>query len=261
MPWVKTNDLEIYYEDYGSGDPIIVLHGGLSDHQVWAEQLQPLSDSFRILPIDLRGHGKTGGTDQDRYTIDTYVTDLRAVIDELALDKPVVLGHSFGGMIGYLFAKEYPDRLSALITVGGATPQTFSKREWLIRYGVPKVITPVISNERIMNGIIWVQTKVFSDEETGDVDEIERIRESHDCDVPDLAANERPKIFRAILDYLSTNPSWDFQETPILMMYGENEPMVNNHADFLETALSACHSVEIPDASHNAQVDNPEFIR
>lgn len=109
MPTVGTNGTETYYEDYGDGHPIVVLHGALADHQVWAEQLQPLTDEYRFLLYDLRGHGKTGGSDHDRYTLDMYADDLAAFIEGLNLEKPVVLGHSLGGMVSYAFADEHPN--------------------------------------------------------------------------------------------------------------------------------------------------------
>lgn len=262
MPTVETNGIETYYEDYGSGQPIVVLHGATADHQVWAEQLQPLTDDYRVILYDLRGHGKTGGSDLDRYTVDTYADDLAAFIDALGLDQPVVLGHSLGGMIGYAFADAYPEKLSALITIGSVTPETFSKKEWLLRDVVAsRLLFPIMGNERIYNAYNWIQIKVLSDDATGDVDELGQLREAHDCDVPDLSARERSKLLYALREYYTSDWSWSLSGTPLLMLYGENEPFIERHADILESQLEHCETAEIPGASHNAQVDNPAFIR
>lgn len=91
-PVVDMGDIETYYEDYGSGHPIVVLHGATADHQGWAEQLQPLTDDYRVILYDLRGHGNTGGSDRDQYTLGTYVDDLASFID--ALDR--LLGERIG---------------------------------------------------------------------------------------------------------------------------------------------------------------------
>jgi pimeloyl-ACP methyl ester carboxylesterase len=261
MPTVETNGIQTYYEDYGSGQPIVILHGATADHQVWAEQLQPITDDYRVLLYDLRGHGKTGGSDLDRYTVDTYADDLAAFIDTLGLDKPVVLGHSLGGMIGYVFADEYPETLSALITVGSATSETFSNNEWLLRTVVSRLLFPILGNKRLYTAFVWMQTKIFDDDATGAVDELEQLREAHDCDHPDLSAGERSKIADATREYYTSSWSWNPSGTPVLMLYGENEPFIEPHADFLESQLESCETAEIPDASHNAQVDNPDFIR
>ena len=260
MPWVETNGIDTFYHDYGTGQPLVVLHGMTADHQVWAEQLQPLTDEFRVLPYDLRGHGKTGESDPDHYTAETYADDLAAFIDALDLDQPVVLGHSWGGMVGYTFAAEYPDQLSALITVGSSTPYAFSKKEWLFKSVIFRVLFPVMTNERLSNIIERVMIKIWGEDATVDLDEWEQLRKAHDCDVQEMQPTERRKVMRAILEYRSTE-SWELPKTPLLMLYGENEPMIDAHAEYLETELSDCQSVEIPGSGHNAQVDNPSFIR
>jgi 3-oxoadipate enol-lactonase len=261
MPTVETNGIETYYEEYGDGHPIVVLHGATADHQVWAEQLQPLTDDYRVILYDLRGHGNTGGSDLDKYTADTYSDDLAAFIEALDLNQPVVLGHSLGGMIGYVFADTYPEMISALITVGSPTPETFSNKEWLFRAVTNHLLFPIMGNERVFNALVWAQNTVFDEDSTVDLDELEQIREAHDCDTPDLSTSERSKILTAAREYYTSDWSWSLSGTPVLMLYGENEPFTDPHGDYLETQFADCQSAEIPDASHNSQVDNPEFIR
>lgn len=260
MPTIETNGIQTYYDDYGDGRPIVVLHGATADHQVWAEQLQPLTDDYRVILYDLRGHGKTGGSELDRYTLDTYVDDLAAFIDAIGLSQPVVLGHSLGGMISYRFAAEHPGNLSALITVGARTPEMFSTRERLLKTANDRVLMPLMGNERMLNAVMWAVEKFFGDESTVDVDELQQIREAHGCDTPELPPSERSKILYAVREYSTSSWSWQLSGIPVLMLYGENEPFMEPHADFLETQLEECRTAEIPDASHNAQVDNPEFI-
>lgn len=260
MPTVEINGIETYYEDYGSGQPIVVLHGATADHQVWAEQLQPLTDNYRVIPYDLRGHGKTGGSTLNGYTVETYVDDLAAFIDALDIDRPVVFGHSLGGIIGYGFADAHPETLSALVTVGARTPGTFSTRERAFVTAHARVIMPLMGNERILNTAMWAQQKLFGDDSTVDVDELQQLREGHECDMPELSASERSKIMHAVREYFASSWSWQLSDTPVLMLYGENEPFIEAHADYLETRLADCQTMEIPGASHNAQVDNPEFI-
>lgn len=112
-----------------------------------------------------------------------------------------------------------------------------------------------------MNAFMWAQEKAFGDEAAGDMSELERLRTAHDCDDLDVEASERAKIWRATAEYFGSNRSWWIPGTPVLMLYGENEPMMEDHADYLESHLEACESAEIPDAGHNSHVDNPEFIR
>lgn len=259
MPIVETNGIETYYEAYGSGHPIVVLHGAGADHQVWAEQLRSLTDEYRVILYDLRGHGKTGGSALGRYTVNTYADDLAGVLDALDLDQPVVLGHSLGGMVGYVFAHKYPEQLSALITVGARTPETFSRKEWVFKTVHTHLLVPVMRNERVREAILWAQTTLF-DDSTVDVDDYERIKVAHDCAAPELVAGEYAKIMDASREYLTSRWSWQLSGVPLLMLYGEHEPFIEPHAAFLEDSVEDCETAVIPGASHNAQVDNPSFI-
>lgn len=226
-----------------------------------AEQLQPLTDDYRILLYDLRGYGETGGSDHDRYTIDMYVDDLATFIDALDLDRPIVLGHSMGGMISYVFAGEYSESLSALATVGAMTPEQFSTKERVFMGATTNVIYPLMGNERVLTAFMWSLKKLFGDDAMVEMDELREIRDAHPCDDPDLPAGERAKIIAAVRGYFGSSWSWQISGTPTLLLYGENEPFIESHANYLKTQLAECRTAEIPDASHNAQVENPEFIR
>lgn len=261
MPRVEANGIDVYYEEYGQGTPIVVLHGATADHRTWAEQLQPLADDYRIIPLDLRGHGKTGTSNLDTYTVDVYVEDLVAFIDALNLSQPVILGHSWGGMIGYRFAAQHPDKLSALVTVGATTSHTLSKGEWVYKSVFFPAVTLLMDNDRIMNGINWLLERVFGEDAGGDTDELDRLREQHRCDVPEINADERSKIFDALTEYWGSSRPLEPITVPVLMLYGENElPFPSKHADFLQEKLEQCQVEEIPEAGHNSQADNPEFI-
>lgn len=260
MPYVETNGVDTYYEDYGGGQPIVVLHGAFTDHQVWTEQLQPLTEEYRLLLYDLRGHGKTGGSDLGRYTVDTYADDLVAFIEALELTQPVVFGHSMGGMIGYTFTDSYPERLSALVTVGSSSPQLLTGREWVLKKGMTRLHPLIAKSERVMKGLQWVQETLF-DGGSVELSEFQQIRDTHDCNPPELDSTEQGKINRVVEEYLESSRTLELSEVPILMLYGEDEPMIKPHAEYFERQFDECQTVEIPEGTHNAQIDNPEFIR
>ncbi|MFC6954865.1 alpha/beta hydrolase [Halorubellus litoreus] len=260
MSSVEINGVSTYYEEYGDGPPLVVLHGATSDHQLWAEQLQPLTDSLRVIVYDLRGHGQSEGSTHKRYTIERYADDLAAFIDTLGLERPTVCGLSTGGMIGYQFAANYPEQLSALATVGAPTPQTFTLGERLTRVDVAKLLTPIMGNDRLMRTIDWVWEQLFRDSTTVDMDDLEEIRDSHACDAPEMQASEREKVMRGVQSYIGSQLEWDRIDVPVLAMYGENEPFIDRHTEYLDSVLEECRVREIPDATHNSHVDNPEFI-
>jgi 3-oxoadipate enol-lactonase len=242
MPFIEANGVNTYYEDYGEGEPLVVLHGATADHQVWAELLQPLTDQYRVLLYDLRGHGKTGGSDRESYSSDLYADDLAAFIDRLGLTKPTILGHSWGGMIGYTFAVKYPDSLSGLITVGAMTSQTLSKGEWLYGSVIMNIAAPVMANEWIENSLNWILKRIFGDETSGDMDKNEQIREEHGCDAPEVKSSERAKLGYALADYYGANRSIQGVSVPVLMLYGENElPFLETHAESVPHKASSAN--------------------
>ncbi|MDA3040214.1 MAG: alpha/beta hydrolase [Actinomycetota bacterium] len=108
--------------DYGnrSAPPLVLLHG-LTD-LAWS--LHPIAeqfaDRFHVLNLDLRGHGDS--SHPGRYTVPHFVSDLRFVIDALALERPILFGHSMGSIVTGTFAGTWPDEPAALVMVEGLGP-------------------------------------------------------------------------------------------------------------------------------------------
>lgn len=98
---VTINGASLKYIDTGSGDPAIVfVHGWTCNRNDWRYQIEEFAGSHRVVALDLRGHGESDKPDED-YTIDGFADDLAALITELGLDRPVIVGHSMGGMIAH----------------------------------------------------------------------------------------------------------------------------------------------------------------
>jgi pimeloyl-ACP methyl ester carboxylesterase len=108
--------------DYGndSAPPLVVLHG-LTD-LAWSLHpvVEPLADRFHVLNFDLRGHGDS--SQPGRYTVPHFVSDLRFVVDELGLERPVLFGHSMGSIVTSTFAGLWPEEPVALVMVEGLGP-------------------------------------------------------------------------------------------------------------------------------------------
>ena len=117
--FIHANGIKIYYESCGSGKPLIFLHGAMGSSQVWKPYIPILSNDFKIILPDVRGHGKT---EKPGRKIDLHLMadDIAALIDALKLDKPCLCSWSGGGDISLDIAMRYPDYVSRLI-VGGVT--------------------------------------------------------------------------------------------------------------------------------------------
>src|SRR5688572_1522254 len=109
--FVSVDDYKIYVEETGKGDPIILLHGGLLDHRMWKEQVDDLSKSFRVITVDMPGHGRTINGDS---TI-MFNRVLLKIMDTLKIDKASLLGLSLGGVAVTDFAISHPDKCDKVI--------------------------------------------------------------------------------------------------------------------------------------------------
>jgi pimeloyl-ACP methyl ester carboxylesterase len=96
---------------------LFFVHGSGGDHSIWTEQYTRLKDEFNIAAIDLPGHGLSGGRGEQDVSL--YVEWVRRFLDALALEKPVLIGHSLGAAISLVFAIKYGEMLSAIVPVGG----------------------------------------------------------------------------------------------------------------------------------------------
>jgi len=120
MPKIHINGLDHYYEQQGQGPALVLVHGAFADTRIWQPQWEYLSGNYRLLRYDLRGHGRTGPSDLERYTIATFADDLACLLNTLEIKAPVICGLSWGGSIAQAFAVRYPARPRALILASSA---------------------------------------------------------------------------------------------------------------------------------------------
>jgi len=118
--YVQANGLKMYYEEYGSGEPLVLIHASLATGAGnWKAYIPYLSPHFRLIMPDLRGHGRTNNP-QGEIRLPTLTDDLVAFIKELNLEKPFLCGWSGGGDIALDVGIRYPNSVRAMV-VGGVT--------------------------------------------------------------------------------------------------------------------------------------------
>jgi pimeloyl-ACP methyl ester carboxylesterase len=108
MPEVTVNAARINYEEQGSGDPIIFVHGLWMSSRFFANQLSHFGMTNRAIAVDLRGHGRSEHT-AGGHTVANYARDLRALIEELDLTDAVLVGWSMGAMVVWEYQKQFGD--------------------------------------------------------------------------------------------------------------------------------------------------------
>ncbi|HRX93458.1 MAG TPA: alpha/beta hydrolase [Chitinophagaceae bacterium] len=115
--YAMVNGIKVYYEIYGEGEPLLLLHGNSSSIRLFEKQIPEFSKQFKIIAIDTRGQGKSG-EDGRTYTYDLFAEDMSAFLDYLHLDSVNILGWSDGGNTGLIMAMKYPKKVKRLVVMG-----------------------------------------------------------------------------------------------------------------------------------------------
>lgn len=113
MPYYDNEKTQLYYEDIGTGRPLLLLHGLTSNHQMFYREIDYMKDKFRILALDSRGHGRSDRPEE--FTMDDHVSDVIALLDHLNLSSVNVLGISMGSYIAQGLAIKQPNRVEKLV--------------------------------------------------------------------------------------------------------------------------------------------------
>ncbi|MCD9853604.1 alpha/beta hydrolase [Epilithonimonas sp. JDS] len=111
-------DADIYYEVYGKGEPLFLLHGNGGSIDAFTKEIPELSKHFKIIAMDTRAQGKSTDTSTEPLTYIKFADDVKALADELKLKKINILGWSDGGNTGLEFAIKYPNNINKVITSG-----------------------------------------------------------------------------------------------------------------------------------------------
>ncbi len=117
MQQLKRNGIALFYEEAGKGaPPILLVHGLAGDHTFMTPQFEHYRSTHRVVSMDLRGHGQSEKPQQE-YTIAGFADDLAWLCRELGIYKPVLIGHSLGGMIVLDLAARYPEVPAAMVAL------------------------------------------------------------------------------------------------------------------------------------------------
>ena len=116
MSYASVNGIDLYYEEQGSGPPLVLIHGFSSAGLVWAHHVAALASAHRVIVPDLRGHGRSTGVPETIHH-DRFAADLVALLDHLEVDRAHFVGHSSGGMCLLFVGTRYPERVRTLTLV------------------------------------------------------------------------------------------------------------------------------------------------
>ncbi len=125
MPQITVRDVNLYYEEYGQGEPLLLLHGLGSSTRDWQPQIEAFKQDFRVIAVDIRGHGKSSKPPAP-YSIQQFADDITGLMTALDIEAAHVIGWSMGGGIAFQMAVSNPERLRTL-TIVNSSPEVVSR--------------------------------------------------------------------------------------------------------------------------------------
>jgi len=116
VPFVEVEDGRLYYALSGKGRPLVLIHGAWASHDWWRWQVPALSREYRVVTLDVRGHGQSSAL-MKPYSVDGFAKDLDILLREVEISETVLIGWSLGGIVSMQYSLNYPSRVKALILI------------------------------------------------------------------------------------------------------------------------------------------------
>lgn len=228
---VTVNGADIYYEVYGEGnsDPVVLIHGGLSNGDHFVNQIPVLAEDHEVIVMDSRGHGRSS-FDDTPISYSVMAGDVLGLLDHLEIDKASIVGWSDGGIIGLEIAINNPDRLNKVVAYGANFDPTGVRLD--------------IADNAYFNAYI------------------ERAFAEYQENSP---APERWEEFLGNISTMwATLPNYTEEElkgitTPFLILDGEQEEAIDlNQTKLMALLIPGAELVLMPDTGHFAMFEQPE---
>jgi pimeloyl-ACP methyl ester carboxylesterase len=118
--YADVNGVHLYYETYGSGTPLVLIHGGMLTIDLnFAELIPTLAQTHLVIGVELQGHGRTADIDRP-FTRANNASDIVGLLDHLGIDRTHVLGHSTGAAVAIELAVAHPSRVRSIVPVSAS---------------------------------------------------------------------------------------------------------------------------------------------
>jgi len=114
--YADVNGIKLYHEIYGAGEPLVLIHGGLTTIGEMQGWVQPLAKTWQVIAVEMQGHGRTADTDRPM-SFTTMGDDIAALLDHLKIPKADFVGHSFGGASAIRAAIQHPEEVRRLVVI------------------------------------------------------------------------------------------------------------------------------------------------
>lgn len=254
---IKLGGVMYDVEEVGAGEPLLLLHGFTGSKETWRSFLSSWSKHFRVIAVDLLGHGKTEHpVDEARYNIEVVAHDLLILVDSIHAEQVHILGYSMGGRLAVTFASLYPKRVRSLV-LESTTAGLEEKEEREARVQKDRKLANFIETAGIPAFVDkWEAVPLFASQKRLSKSSRDRLRNER------LRNNEIGLANSLRGMGTGVQPScWHrlhkFQ-MPVLLLCGEYDEKFIGILSRMEYMLPNARIIQISDAGHAIHVEQPE---
>jgi pimeloyl-ACP methyl ester carboxylesterase len=256
MPYARNGEVEIYYEDEGAGQPVLLIHGHTFDHRAWDWVAPGLRQhDLRLIRPDLRGHGRSARPDRG-YHASHHAADMTSVLDAVGVHGAAIVGYSLGGGVALEMALTGPRRVVSLALLSPVLPDRPYEDDFFANL---RDVARVIRSDGVAAAMMgpWMDSPLWA----GSLDDPEvRARlETIVRDFPgaEYLATERDRVERdwSVPDRLGEI------EAPTLVMVGENEmPGFRGFAEEIADGIANARLEVLAGLGHLHLLQSPDVV-
>jgi pimeloyl-ACP methyl ester carboxylesterase len=224
----QVNGIPMYYEVYGKGEPLLLIHGSGQSIESMQHQIEYFADHYRVLVADSRGHGKSGIGDE-QMTYRQMASDWVALVRHLGLGKVRVVGWSDGGIIALLMGLQYPETVERLAVMGAnMRPDSSAVQPWAVEW--------VAKESQRIDAMLAKGDK--SQDWAAARQQLYLLRE-----LPNISLEEMRSI-----------------EAPVLVMAGDRDIIREEHTVLMYQTLPRAHLAIFPGETHFTPATDPALF-
>jgi pimeloyl-ACP methyl ester carboxylesterase len=231
--YANVNDIKVYYEIYGAGEPLLLLHGNSGSIENFLYQIPDLSKKYKVIAVDSRAQGRSTDSDKE-ITYALMASDMSELIDKLNLGSVYVVGWSDGGNVGLELAFAHPQKVKKLVTFGA----NYTHENWM---APPDSVVMDANDPRILKTTPLLK----------------KYKEGKD--------KLSPVVSKKLSDLTEKYPNLTVEQlkqikVPVLVVVGDRDLINLDQTISLFTSLPHSQLFIVPGASHVVPLEQPELI-
>jgi pimeloyl-ACP methyl ester carboxylesterase len=238
MATIDRDGVNIYYEDHGSGPPVLLSHGYSATAGMWAGQVAAFKDRYRVITWDMRGHGQSDSPDDPKaYSEATTCEDMAAILKHLGIDEAVIGGLSLGGYMSLAFHVAHPEMTRALMLfdTGPGYKNPVAREGW--------------------NDTARKRAEVFEEKGLDALGRSAEVRIAQHRSAQGLAHAARGMLAQFDSRIIESLPEI---KVPTLVLVGENDTPFLGGTDYMVNKIPGAQKALIENAGHASNIDQPQ---